>query len=148
MFGCVCGFYNTEYFWIICFLSESVVWMYIDSMGCRLNVKRLIPHANSSIRWPMTRSHGGYKLFVSCSIFFAKLEIGAITGEYRRSPLTRDSILYSWVVKIVPLPSEGYWILVLKGFMLAPVVRISGLYLSAYLSFKSLAMYHGWIQSI
>ena len=82
MFSCVCFISSVEYFWIICFRYEKVVWMNINSMGYRVNCNRLAPHHNISWRLYMTRRHGGYKLFVSWIILFDKLEIGAIPGEY------------------------------------------------------------------
>ena len=73
MFGCVCVVSSTESFLIVCFRSEAVVWIYIDSMGCIVNGNILVPHSNSSRRRPMKISHGGYKMFVSCIILFDQL---------------------------------------------------------------------------
>ena len=81
MIDCVCVISMTEHFWIICFRSEAVVYIYIYSMGFRVNCNRRVPHYNSSSILPMTISHVGYKLFAYCIILFDKLEIGAIPGE-------------------------------------------------------------------
>ena len=80
MFGCVCVVSSTESFLIVCFRSEAVVWIYIDSMGCIVNGNIPVPHSNIGSIWTVTRSHGGYKPFFSCRILFGQLEIGAMPG--------------------------------------------------------------------
>ena len=56
--------------------------MYINSMDYVVNVNILVPRSITSGRLPMTIRHGGYKLFVSCSILFDQLKIDAIPVEY------------------------------------------------------------------
>ena len=56
----------------------------------------------------------------------------------RHSPVTAGSILYSWVVMVVPLRYEGSGIPLLKCFMVAPFIIIYVLPLSKYLPFTSL----------
>ena len=56
----------------------------------------------------------------------------------RRSPITGGYIWYSWVIMVVPLGSEGSDIPLLKGVLLASVIRICGLTLFKYLSIRYL----------
>ena len=146
VFGCFCVMSGTESFLIVCFNSEAVVCMYIISMSCRVNGNRLVPHYNSSRKLPMTKSHGGYKLFVSCIISFGQLEIGAITGEYMFPSNCRIHMVLLGK-NVFPLVYEGSGIPVLKGFMVSPVIRIYGLTLSKYIYFTSLVN-SGWLNIV
>ena len=56
----------------------------------------------------------------------------------RRSPVIGGYIWYYWVLVVVTLGYKGPGVPELKYFMVDPVIRICGLYLSKYRSFTSL----------
>ena len=55
-----------------------------------------------------------------------------------RSLVTGGSIWYSWFIMVYPVVSAGSEILVLKGFIVAPVISICGFPLYKCLLFTSL----------
>ena len=104
-------------------------------MGCRVNGNRVVPYFNSSRRWPVKRRHGGYKLFVSCSILFDKLEIGTIPGEYM--------FLSNWRIQIVLLGKHGCSTRI-RGFGYSIIERFHGINSNYYMwfTFTPISIFH------